>query len=159
MIDTFHWILPQQLAGSAQPGWMSEMGEDLEWLRKVGIKLVVTLTESPLEVGLVEGLRFRHFPIRDMGIPGPRETHQLCREVFDSIQREEPVLLHCKAGLGRTGTMLACYLVSQGMEAEAAISRVRCVSTYYIQTQTQEMFVSHYQLFLDKLEEEGVLQR
>jgi atypical dual specificity phosphatase len=35
------------------------------------------------------------------------------------------VLMHCQGGYGRTGTMLACYLVSQGWEAEKAMAEAR----------------------------------
>ena len=92
-----------------------------------------------------------------MGIPTPRATLGLCEFILRAIERNEPVLVHCKAGLGRTGTVLACCLVSLGATAEEAITRLRCISSYYIQNQTQESLVGHYAEFLSEQATEGRL--
>ncbi|HCA46062.1 MAG TPA: protein-tyrosine-phosphatase, partial [Armatimonadetes bacterium] len=54
--------------------------------------------------------------------------------------------VHCMAGLGRTGTMIACYLVSQGMPAEEAIAEVRRARPGSIQTEQQEQAVRRWQM-------------
>ncbi len=109
----------------------------------------------PLPPG--SGFEVHHFPIFDMGIPTPRRAADLCRRVLADLDRREPVLLHCKAGLGRTGTMLACSLVSLGESAQAAVARVRRVSSFYIQNTAQERFVTHYAEFLREQEASGLL--
>lgn len=157
MIDGFNWILPAQLAGSGLPGLLSELDADLAWLRAVGVRHVVSLTEAPLAVDQRTELEFHHFPIADMGIPTPRDTHRLCRFILQAINRQEPVLVHCKAGLGRTGTILACCLVSLGSTAEEAIFQLRRISSYYIQNQAQESLVKHYSEFLSEQASEGLL--
>ena len=158
MIDGFNWILPERLAGSGLPGLLNDLEVDLLWLRSSGIRHVISLTEKPLALAATPpaGLEFHHFPIVDMGIPTPRDTHRLCDFILRAIERDEAVLVHCKAGLGRTGTVLACCLVSQGATAEEAIVRLRSICTYYIQNHTQESLVRHYAEFASEQSLEGL---
>lgn len=143
-MESFHWILPRRVAGAGRPGLFAPLDEDLRWLEKAGIVHVVSLTEEALNAPESTRLRFHHFPIPDMGIPTPRAAEALCRRVLAAVGRGEPVLLHCRAGLGRTGTMLACCLVSDGVPPRQAIERLRRISQHYIQSQAQERFVEHY---------------
>lgn len=156
-IDSFNWILPGQLAGSGRPGLIAQLEDDLAWLRSARIRHVVSLTREPLQVPPDSGFEIHHFPIFDMGIPTPRRAADLCRKIIVDLERRAPVLLHCKAGLGRTGTMLACSLVSLGDPAETAVARIRQVSSFYIQNAVQERFVSHYAEFLQEQEASGLL--
>lgn len=151
MLDSFNWILPDRLAGSGLPGLMGDLDADLEWIRAAGIRHVISLTASALAEALRFDLVVHHFPVSDMGIPVPRKAMEICRIVLTAIERGEPVLVHCKAGLGRTGTILACCLVSLGWPAEEAVSHLRRINGYYVQTRTQETFVQHYADFLNDL--------
>ena len=148
---SFNWILRGSLAGAGRPGLFNPLAQDLNFLRTVGIRTIVSLTRTPLELPSDSGFRSIHFPIPDMGIPTPRATLEICEQVLASMDQGEPVVLHCKAGLGRTGTLLACSLVSRGEIAERAVARIRNVTPYYIQTSSQETFVSHYAEFLQEL--------
>jgi atypical dual specificity phosphatase len=57
---------------------------------------------------------------------------------------QRPVAVHCEAGLGRTGTVLAVYLISQGHSAEAAIRRIREVEKVAVETARQIQFLEQF---------------
>jgi len=150
MVADFHWVLPNQLAGSAMPGLLAPAKDDYEALARIGIKLVVNLTENPVHPSPAEfGMETQHFPIDDMGIPLPRDAAVFCRSVLDFVEEGGKVLLHCRAGKGRTGLMLASCLVTLGRSAQEAMDEVRLINPYYIESTAQERFLGHYAEYLD----------
>ncbi|MCB1056244.1 MAG: dual specificity protein phosphatase family protein [Acidobacteria bacterium] len=157
MIEGFSWILPDALAGSAKPGLMGNLEEDLDWLKEQEIRTLFNLTEKPLPVAADEDLAVQHFPIPDMGIVPPRRMVEVCTAILTKIRQGERVLIHCRAGLGRTGTVGACTLVSLGVPPDGAIRLIRSRSPYSIQTQSQESLIHHYAEHLVSLEGSGEL--
>lgn len=161
MVTQFRWIIGGKLAGSGQPGLMSSVEDDWAFIRASGIRLIVTLTEQPLdpkpETFGIQGL---HFPISDMGIPStPRAVDQLCQTILAAIDEGLPTLVHCKAGIGRTGTILACCLVALGRTPAEARFELRRQHQSYIQTDVQERFIEHYGAFLEKRSEIEAVDR
>ena len=57
---------------------------------------------------------------------------------------QRPVAVHCEAGLGRTGTIIATYLVSEGESAEEAVRRIRALEPSAIETYQQIEFLKEY---------------
>ena len=108
---------------------------------------MVSLTEDPLPTPRLRpfGLEGRHFPIQDMRVPRLSDAAALCLSLGRAIDRGETVALHCHAGLGRTGTMLACLAVQRGLGAQEAIDRVRTVRRGAIQTEGQEDFIRRFE--------------
>ena len=141
----FHWIDKGRLAGCGQPGFFSDANEDYRWLFSIGIRHLVCLTETEIAPPKVEsGITSHQFPIVDMSIPIPQDLHRLCKDISSWLTRGEATVVHCKAGLGRTGLVLASYLVFSGIPPIEAIERIRTLCSQYIQTQAQEAFVFQF---------------
>lgn len=146
---SFHWALPGLLAGASQPGLLQAIELDLEYLRQQGVRHIVSMTEDPLALPSdADDFTCLHFPVLDMGIPQPRKAAEACVWIADRLDSGQPVLVHCRAGMGRTGLLLACFLVWRGESAGRAVVRVRSLSNGYIQTKAQEDFISSFQNFI-----------
>ncbi|MFO7568029.1 MAG: tyrosine-protein phosphatase [Enhygromyxa sp.] len=144
MLTAFNWIIDGKLAGSGRPGLLAELDEDMAFLEEQGIRTIVTLTEDRVDdLDAFAGFEILHFPIPDMGFPTPRVAASICEQILAGMA-DKPVLLHCRAGLGRTGTVAACCLVALGEQPDRALARVRCVNPRYVQTRAQEQFISHF---------------
>ncbi|MEM9458613.1 MAG: ATP-binding cassette domain-containing protein [Myxococcota bacterium] len=143
----FYWLEAGRLAGMGRPGLMRELDDDLLAIASAGVNLLVSLTEDGLPMTRLRpfGIRGRHFPIRDMGVPGLSDTISLGHELAAAIERGQVVAIHCLAGLGRTGTILACLQVVRGLTAKEAISEVRRITPLAIQNEIQESFVRAFE--------------
>ena len=151
MIPNFSWLVPGKIAGSGQiGGWDSESQQvlinDLWELRDLGVGAVVSLTEQPLALSALTtvGMDYLHLPIPDMSPPTLEKIEEFLAFSTVCIEKGKPVLVHCKAGLGRTGTMLACYLVERGHEPATAIYKVRAERPGSIETHEQGMAIFRY---------------
>jgi atypical dual specificity phosphatase len=142
----FAWVIPERLAGMGRPGLLRDMETDLAAIAGAGISMLVSLTGEPVPQTALRafGLQGRHFPVPDMGVPAIGPAARLCRDVERNILAGGAVAIHCQAGLGRTGTMLASILVWMGKRPEEAIREVRSVNDRFIQNAAQESFVERF---------------
>ena len=120
---------------------------DLDALAEEGVGAIVSLTERFPEE-LIGERRFAtlHLPIADMTPPEMAQIAQFVAFVNEQTKLGRAVGVHCMAGLGRTGTMIACYLVTRGRRAEDAIDEVRSARPGSIQTESQEQIVRRWEV-------------
>ena len=137
----FSWVLPDILAGSGFPTSENEFG----WLLSQGVKCVVTMTEEPLPKSWTDNVQYKHTPTPDMTAPTPEEIDETVDFIHQNIMAKRPVMVHCAAGLGRAGTILACYLIKyKDYDAQQAIDTIRRERHGSIQSEVQEIAISMY---------------
>ena len=140
MLPNFGWILPGRLAGMARP----RVGSADELVGQ-GIGAVLTLTEAPPPAELAErGLLVAHEPVQDFEPPPPETIARCVAFARKSWNEGKAVVVHCHAGYGRTGTVLAALLVAEGVSPRDAIETVRALRPGSVETPEQEEAVLRY---------------
>ncbi|HET7337789.1 MAG TPA: dual specificity protein phosphatase 23 [Candidatus Nitrosotalea sp.] len=143
----FSWLIDDKLAGSGMPTSVSE----IDWILKQGVKSIVTMTENSLPESWVKNVKYLHVPTEDFSAPDMEQIDEAVEFIRVRIENNEPVMVHCAAGIGRTGTILACYLVKyQKISAKDAIQKVRKERPGSIQSESQEIAIGLYYKFLNK---------
>jgi atypical dual specificity phosphatase len=139
----FSWVDEPLLAACAEPAGP----EQLAWLRGEGIDILVTLTEEQVPRKWIDsaGLMGVHVPVADMDVPTPAQIDQVLAVIDKAKAAGMGVALHCLAGRGRTGTLLAAYFVHQGMTAREAIRKVRTLRPGSIEVDEQEAAIAAFE--------------
>jgi atypical dual specificity phosphatase len=147
----FFWVIRGQLGGLPRPGVFEELDSDLDGLERVRVSTLVTLEEwesVPRTEVETRGLELIYFPIPDMGAPDLRMARALCERIESRLAHGGRVAFHCRAGNGRTGTMLAAQLVYRGVAACDALERVRSVNPKAVESDAQLKFLEEFELDL-----------
>tara|TARA_B100000929_G_scaffold269576_1_gene239190 strand:+ start:154 stop:648 length:495 start_codon:yes stop_codon:yes gene_type:complete len=143
--DNFSWLIDEKLAGSAIP----TSKDEINWVKEQGVKSVVTIREEPLDDDWINDIKYLHVHSNDMGVPEFNDLVSTIDYIHRRIEENEPVMIHCLAGLGRTGTLLACYLIKyENMSADDAIKKVREERHGSIQSFPQEEIIFRFEKFV-----------
>jgi atypical dual specificity phosphatase len=140
VIRNFSWLIEGEIAGMAKP---ASSVYDFEFLKCEGFEAIVSLTESSLSEVLIEkfGFSVKHIPVMDFEAPTLEQIEDFVVFAENARSEGKKLVVHCDAGIGRTGTILACYLVSKGYNAADAIEEVRTKRPGSLETIEQEEVV------------------
>ncbi len=141
----FSWLIEEKLAGSGIPTSLHEF----DWLLNQGVKSIVTMTENPLPSEWTNKIDYLHVPTEDFHAPDMEGIDSAVEFIQNQIENDQSVMVHCAAGLGRAGTILACYFIKyQNYSAKDAIEKIRKERPGSIQSDVQELAISYYEKYV-----------
>ena len=159
MWTELHWVngpWPGKLALAARPRGGEWLHDELASWRQEGVDTVFSLLtpeeEQDLDLTREEretkglGMAFRSFPIPDRQVP---DSETRLAKVLEKLDKElasgTNVALHCRQGIGRTGLVAACLLVTKGLDTKAAIKRLSAArGTSVPETTEQRRWIDHF---------------
>jgi hypothetical protein len=128
-----YWVVPGRLLAGEYPGARddAQARRQLRRLRWCGVTDYIDLTEAgeyglrPYAPLLDGGARHRRFPIPDRDVPDDDTTRAILDAIDAALAAGRTVYLHCFGGIGRTGTVVGCWLVRHGRTAADALRQIR----------------------------------
>ena len=143
-------FITSQLAGMAYP-----TASSFQELESLGISTIINLTPVPLDV--VGNFRFRvyHFPIVDGSAPSVTGLQDIVTTIESELtQSDSKVVVHCAAGLGRTGVVLTAFVLrnwhlrGKAVDVEEALKTIRSYRPGSVETPEQEELLHKYASWL-----------
>ena len=101
---------------------------DLDWIVQKGVGAVISLTEDPIPTDWLDGknISYKHVPVKNHRAPSIDQLQGCVNFIEENIERENKTLVHCAAGKGRTGTVIAAYICHRdNVSAEMSIEQIR----------------------------------
>jgi hypothetical protein len=137
-IETY-WVIPGKFLAGEYPGtrliYDPLLTRKLDYLLECKISYFLDLTEpgalTPYQEKLFEEagwlgykVEYHRFPIPDFGVPTPEKMNELLDMLDAALEAGQVVYVHCWGGVGRTGTVVGCYLVRRGLTGAQALARL-----------------------------------
>ena len=136
-IPESYWVEPGRFLAGEYPGYSysEQMRQRLASFLDFGINTFIDLTdpnELPSYLSLLAEqarhheieIRYNRFPIIDRHVPSPETMQAILDEIDLSLAASRKVYLHCWGGIGRTGTVVGCYLVRHGRTGQGALAQL-----------------------------------
>ena len=138
----YDWIIEGKLAASSYP----RDDDHLRALHTAGVRALVTLHEWPVDQEKLDalGIAAQHYSVQDFAAPSLDQIEAAVAFIERKLAAGEGVAVHCAAGRGRTGTVIACYLVHQGYTPAEAIAHVRSRRPGSVETGEQQAIIYTY---------------
>ncbi len=133
--DNCYWLIPGQMLAGEHPGAKSteQTERRADALINAGVRCVIDLTEAteglpPSALALQaaaaqqgQTVHIEPFPIADYGVPSAATMRAVLAAIDHALRAGELIYLHCHGGIGRTGTVVGCWLVEQGFTPDQAL--------------------------------------
>jgi atypical dual specificity phosphatase len=150
----FSWVIPGNLAGSGLPSSY----DHLLWLIKNRVKTIVTVREIPLPEAWIKKVNSMDLVIDsfflktdDYDAPSINELYDIVAYIDNQINTNKPVVVHCAAGKGRTGTVLAAYLMKKdNLNVEEAVNKIRSLRPGSVQSKKQEIALNTFYKYINE---------
>ncbi len=146
-------LVSESLAGCSAPGLSGTPAEkDIQFLESQGVVALISLNEAELDWSiLAEKLAHLRCPVEDYKSPSITQLEE-CKKFCDAHKQDGGIVaVHCNAGMGRTGTVLAAMILCEDLtlSADAAIKKIRGLRRGSVQTYKQEDGVRAWKQHLD----------
>ena len=147
---------PGRLALSARPRGGDWLADEMDQWRRAGVDIVLSLLTKPEERDLNlegeereanrHGIDFWSFPIPDREVPAREsEWAALLENIDRALASGKNVVLHCRQGIGRTGLVAACLLLSKGASVDAVVKELSSLRGVEIpETVGQRAWIDHF---------------
>ena len=155
-----YWVIPEQFMAGEYPGHQYNEEQTplrLDALIEAGITTFIDLTEAhervPYEAVLKEragyygvDVTYHRFSIGDFGVPSQERMRAILDAIQNALKQGKKPYVHCWAGMGRTGTVVGCFLAENGRSGEQALLEVDRLCYYAPSPQTngQKDFVRNW---------------
>ncbi|MCZ2128413.1 MAG: dual specificity protein phosphatase family protein [Anaerolineales bacterium] len=139
-IPESYWVKENLFLAGAYPGDYDSQKtcRRMDAFLESGIRVFIDLTHphelKPYEPILQEeahiyGYAVKHhrFSVQDHGVASVSAMVEILDAIDEALQNEQPVYVHCWAGIGRTGMTVGCYLVRHGMKTDEALQHVNAL--------------------------------
>jgi len=154
-----YWVdgpWPGRLALAARPRGGDWLGDEIAGWHRTGVDRIVSLLTQAEQADLdlrdeaqeasAQGVKFTSFPIPDLQVPSSEgKLASMLEELDADLSRGSNVVIHCRQGVGRSGLVAACLLITKGLRADAAIKKISSARGEQVpETREQRTWIEHY---------------